>query len=146
MPVELSRKTQDSPARKPRSPDGDVSRLTTTELMARIAQDAQGLVKAELRLARTELHADVVGVLGRVQRMAIAFALLTAAAAAVLTAGVLALALVMPAWAAALAVAALLLGGGLIAGRAAKGDRKEPLERTRRHIKEDLEWAKEVRT
>src|SRR4051812_25116015 len=51
------------PPRKPGSSNGDVTRLSTTELMARIAQDAQGLVKAEISLAKTELRADLRGVL-----------------------------------------------------------------------------------
>jgi hypothetical protein len=85
--------------------------------------------------------------LATVRRAAVAFALLTATAVTLLAAAVLALALVMPAWAAALVVAAaLLLGAAVAAGLAARGRAKEPLERTRRHIKEELEWAKEIRT
>jgi uncharacterized membrane protein YqjE len=147
MPAELPRKSPEPASRAPRAADGDVSRLSTTGLMARIAQDAQGLVKAEIQLAKTELRADLHGMVATVRRAALAFALLGAGAAMLLVTAVLALSRVLPAWAAALVVAgALFASGGGAAAWAARGRNKPPLERTRRNLKENLHWAKEIAT
>jgi uncharacterized membrane protein YqjE len=147
MRGELPQKPPEPTARGSRRPDGDVSRLSTPELMARIAQDAQGLVKAEINLAKTELRADLHGLLATVRRGAVAIVLLAAGVAMLLATAVLALCLVLPAWAAALVVSgALLVSGGIAATWAARGRSKAPLERTRRNLKENLQWAKEIRT
>ena len=61
-----------------------------------------------------------------------------------LVAGAFALATVLPGWAAALIVAAAVLLVGTIAGLVGWGKRvKQPLEATRRTLKEDALWAKE---
>jgi uncharacterized membrane protein HdeD (DUF308 family) len=61
-----------------------------------------------------------------------------------LVAGVLALALVIPAWVAGLTVSgALLAVGGIIAMTSWRRRVSVPLERTRQTVTEDLHWAKE---
>ena len=61
-----------------------------------------------------------------------------------LVAGALALGTVIPEWAAALVVAAAVLAVGTVAGLLGWGKRvKQPLESTRRSLKEDALWAKE---
>jgi hypothetical protein len=50
-------------------------------------------------------------------------------------------------WAAALVVAAaLLVPGTILVMLAAKASPKSPLERTRKSLKQDLEWAKDQAT
>jgi uncharacterized membrane protein YqjE len=119
------------------------TRLSTTELVARIARDAQSLVKAEIQLARTELRADLQKVASSIRRLGAAIALGSAGAAMALVTVVLVLALFMPAWAAALIVTlALLVGAGASAALAWKARVRAPLERTRQNLKEDLQWTK----
>lgn len=109
-----------------------------------VAEDASALVKAEIDLAKAELTAAV-------QTKAMGGGLLTAAGALgwlglqalLITVGLL-LALVLPAWAAALIVtAALLLPAGVLA---LLGRRKlavpVSLDTTKANIEEDIAWTK----
>jgi hypothetical protein len=86
-----------SGARNPAPPAGrgnngrsraDVANLSTSELVGRIAQDAQGLVKAEVALARAELRGDLRDLLSRIQRLGTSAAFLFGAAAMLLTSAV----------------------------------------------------------
>jgi uncharacterized membrane protein YqjE len=121
----------------------DVSRLSTPELIARIAEDAQTLVKAEIQLAKTELRADVERAVRAVKRVGAAAGFLVAALVMLMVTLVLALAVIMPAWAAALVVAVVLLAGAAVAaGLAARARPGRPLERTRQNLREDLWWTR----
>jgi hypothetical protein len=122
----------------------DVSRLSTPELVARIAQDAQDLVKAEIQLAKSELRNTIQGVGSVAKRMAVAVVLGLGAYLTLLGAAVAGLSLVLETWAAALIVGSvLLLSALLLAVLGAKAAPKAPLERTRRSIQEDLKLAKD---
>ena len=122
----------------------EVSRLSTPELVARIAQDAQDLVKAEIQLAKSELRNTVQGVGAVAKRMAVAAVLALGAYFTLLAAAVAGLSLVLETWAAALIVGGvLLLSAALLAVLGAKAAPKDPLERTRRSIQEDLKLAKD---
>jgi len=130
----------------------DLSRLTTGELVSRIAQDAQGLVKAEIQLAKAELRADLTRMLATARRTGVALGFVTASLLVLVAAAVLALSTLMAAWAAALIVAAgLLIIGGMTAALAASSRPQAPLERTRQNLKqltelkEDLTWTKTKR-
>lgn len=99
-----------------RDPARPVAEQSTAELVQRATEQVSRLVREELALARIELaekgrHAGIgVGLFGGGGAMAL-FGL-----GALVAAGVLALALVIPAWAAALVVAAtLFLLAGLLA-------------------------------
>jgi hypothetical protein len=122
----------------------EVSKLSTPELVARIAQDAQGLVKAEIQLAKSELRSTVQGVGAVAKRMAVAGVLALGAYLTLLGAAVAGLSLVLETWAAALIVGGVLLASALLmALLGARAAPRSPLERTRRSIQEDLKLAKE---
>src|SRR5688572_1469952 len=83
----------------------DVSRLSTPELVARIAQDAQDLVKAEIQLAKSEVRNTVQGVGAAAKRFAIAIPLFLGGYFALIAAAIIGLTEVLLPWAAALVVA-----------------------------------------
>jgi hypothetical protein len=133
--------------RRSQGDPGDVSRLSTPELVARIAQDAQNLVKAEIQLAKSELRADVHGAVSAVKRLGAAAAFGVAALSMLLVTVVLALAEIMPAWAAALLVTvALSVATAVVLRLASRARPRHPLERIRRNIKEDLHWTQREKT
>jgi hypothetical protein len=117
----------------------EVAKLSTPELVARIAQDAQDLVKAEIQLAKSELRNTVQGVGAVAKRMAAAAVLGLGAYFTLLGAAVAGLSLVLETWAAALIVGGVLLVSALLlAMLGARAAPRSPLERTRRSIQEDL--------
>jgi len=119
---------------------------STLELVRSIAIDTSTLVRKEVELAKHELVEAVMARLQAAGAMAAAgvmgvFMLLFLALGAAA-----ALALVVPAWAAALIVAggfALLAAPAVLFGL--RKLRKPPLvpEQTKRTVKEDVEWAKQ---
>jgi hypothetical protein len=117
----------------------EVAKLSTPELVARIAQDAQDLVKAEIQLAKSELRSTVQSVGSVAKRMAVAGVLGLGAYFTLLGAAVAGLSLVLETWAAALIVGGVLLVSALLlAMLGARAAPRAPLERTRRSIQEDL--------
>jgi hypothetical protein len=125
----------------------DVSRLTTPELVARIAQDAQSLFKAEIHLAKTEVHDTVQEIGAAAKRFAIALPLFLGGYFALIAAAIIGLTEVLLPWAAALVVSAILLVPGIIlVMSAAKASPKSPLHRTRKSLKQDFELAKDQTT
>ena len=120
----------------------DIARLSTAELVGRIAQDAQRLVKLEVQLGKAELRADLHQGVATVKRLALAVGLAIVAALMVVVTLVLALAIVLPAWAAALIVTGLLSSAAGLAASHALRDRPLPLARTRQHVQTDLRWAR----
>ena len=125
----------------------DISHLSTAELVARIAQDAQNLVKAEIQLAKSELREDVKGAVSTVKRLGAAAGFGVAAVSMLLVTVVLALSEIMPAWAAALVVTVALTAATVVVLRLASRARPHgALERTRRNLKEDLHWSQRERT
>lgn len=111
-----------------------------------IAGNLQEIVRAELRLAKTEIAEELgktrtAGVLCGIALVMIIFSALFS-----LLAVVYALSLVMPAWAAALivaagsgAIAALCLGLGIKRFKSMRAARKTAVS-----LKENAEWAKQV--
>jgi hypothetical protein len=122
----------------------EVAKLSTPELVARIAQDAQDLVKAEIQLAKSEVRSTVQSVGAVAKRMAIAAVLGLGAYFTLLGAAVAGLSLVLETWAAALIVGGiLLLSALLLAKLGARAAPRAPLERTRRSLQEDLKLTKD---
>ena len=97
-----------------------------------------------MELAKVELKADLKAEVGMAKGLGVAGLCAIWAVSLILVAAALALGTMMAAWAAALLVAAVVLIVGGIAGMVGWGKRvKEPLETTRRTLKEDVQWAKE---
>ena len=123
---------------------GAVERLSNRELLGHISESAVLLVKKEVELARTELKADLKAELGMVKGLGVAGLCALFAVNMMLVALALALGHLVPDWAGALIVAAGVLLVGTLAGVIGWGKRvKNPLEATRRTLKEDVQWAKE---
>jgi uncharacterized membrane protein YqjE len=123
---------------------GDSERSMGT-VLSEIVGDLQGIVRAEVRLARAEVKEE----LAAARRGTIFFAggamVLALALALVLLALVYALATVWPAWAAALAVAGLTAAAGaalMAAGRRAFSAVELPPPRTATTVRENIQWAK----
>lgn len=120
--------------------DGPSTRALVGEIGSQLVQLAQ----TEMELARVELASDVRS--GR--RTMVGLGVATVAALAGLTlllvGVVLALAMLMPGWLAALIVAAVVFGVGAAAGYVGWQHRpRSPLALTRKSLKEDWEWLKE---
>ena len=124
--------------------DGEPGALSNKELLARIMAEGSTLVRKEIELARAEVIADlkaearVATALGAGAIMGLCG--LTLALVTI----ILALALVMPGWAAGLIVtAAVLIGAGVTAAVGWSRRVRAPLERTRKHLKNDVQFMKE---
>lgn len=123
-----------------RSPWRDRS---TVELVREIASKTTTLASKEIALARTEIKNDVAAELAAVKSFAVAAVAGLLTACMLLVAAAFALATVTAGWLAALAIAG---GTFLVAAVAAligwRSHVARPLDRTRKTLKEDLEWAK----
>ncbi|HYD48638.1 MAG TPA: phage holin family protein [Terriglobales bacterium] len=118
--------------------------LSTMDLMGEIASKTALLVRKEVDLARTELKADLQSELSMVKRLAIAGVAGMAALNLLLVAAVFALAPYLDARFGALLLAGALVLITLIAGVTGwKQHVGQPLARTRKTLKEDVQWAKE---
>src|SRR5690606_29366641 len=116
------------------------------DIVQNIANNLQDIVRAELRLAKTEM-------MDRARRMGRAAGMLAAGVALLALAGLLlvtmvvgALALAMPVWAAALIVAVVLgaIGGGLaVVGRIRLKETNLRPDQTIDNVKGDVEWLKQ---
>jgi len=121
-----------------------IESMSNKELLHHVVQNATLLAKKEVELAKAELKADLKNEIAMVKGLTVAGLCAIWAVSMILVAIAFALARVMPDWAAALVVAAGVLLVGTVAGMVGWGKRvKEPLETTRRTLKEDLQWAKE---
>lgn len=134
--------------RDPSQGDPELEGLSTPQLMSRLSEQTSELFSAELRLAKAEIqqsvkHAGIgVGLFGGAGTL-VWFALGTLVAAAVL-----ALDLVLPAWAAALVVAGLLLAAAAVLGLVGKKQVDQatpPVSATQTNVQRDVETVKEAR-
>jgi putative superfamily III holin-X len=127
-------------------PVDPLRRMRTKELVTEVARKAGQLARKEVELARVELRADLrseirmasgLGVAGLCAILGVQL-LLTALVLGLMEAGLL------PGWAAALIVAAVVFGVGAGVGLWGWGRRvRRPLDTTRRSLQEDVRWAKE---
>lgn len=111
-----------------------------------VAEDISTLVKAEIALAKAELAEDLKAqVAGPAAFAAAGVAGWLALQGVLITAG-FALALVLPAWAAAGIVTAVLLviaaGAALIGKRKLKEKKPAPLQTTKANVEKDVAWTK----
>lgn len=111
-----------------------------------IVGNVQDIVRSELRLARTELTEELAKARKGAVLVAVGSLLLWFSALFVLVAIVYALSLVMPAWAAAAAVA--LAVGAIAAVCVSVGIKRvksmRPVPKTTDTVKENVEWAKQL--
>lgn len=124
----------------------DLRDATLPELLGKFASDAALLVRQELDLARAELTRNVRAA-GEAAGAVGAAAALGVGAFGALTACIIsALAIVLPAWLAALVVTVLYGAGALVLARGAKqrltAALTEKPEQTIDTLKEDVEWTK----
>ena len=121
-----------------------VEGLSNRELVGHITESAVLLAKKEIELARTEIKADLKAEIGMVKGLGVAGVCALLGAAMLLVTLTLALGNFMSEWLAGVLVTALVLTVGTVAGVVGWGKRvKNPLEATRRTLKEDAQWAKE---
>lgn len=121
-----------------------VQGMTNRELIRYTIESATQLAKKEIELAKSELRSDITKEVAMAKGLGVAGLCAIWAVSLMLVAAVFALATVIPGWAAALIVAAAVLLVGTIAGLVGWGKRvKQPMEATRRTLKEDVLWAKE---
>ena len=129
--------------------EGEAERLreeSIAELLRRLSRETTLLVRQEVELARAELTAKG-RVVGQSAGMFGAGTLLGLGAFAALTACIImALALAMPGWLAALIVAVIYGAGAgisVVAGRRRLAEAGSPLpEQTAQTLKEDVAWVK----
>lgn len=130
------------------SSQSDPTGLSTPELMDRLSHQVSELVSAELRLARAEVKASArhaglgLGLFGTAGVLSLyAVGVLVAAA-------VLGLAVVWPAWLAALVVGVALLvavGVAALTGRSQVQQAPPPLQESAQSVQQDLEAVKGAR-
>ena len=117
---------------------------STGELVSELFEQSTKLVKTEVALAKAELLSDLKQEVKVAEGLGIAAVCALCGLNLLLMAGVLALAQLLPAWAAALVVAAIILATGAVTGALGWGRRvTNPLARTQKTLKEDVRWAKE---
>jgi hypothetical protein len=117
---------------------------STGELVSELFKQSAELVKKEVALAKSEVLVEVKQEVKMAERLGVAAVCALCGLNLLLVAAAMALAHVLPAWAAALVVAGVVLLVGALAAWLGWGKRvKQPLERTQRTLKEDVRWAKE---
>ena len=123
---------------------GNPRRLSTPQLIARIAEAGTLLVEKEVALAREELRSDVRAEIGSAKLLAGALVAGLIGVTVLLVAAVFVLSRWMAPWAAALTVGGALLAAGAALGLLGWGRLVlAPLAVTRKTVTEDLQWVKE---
>jgi hypothetical protein len=124
--------------------DGSARSLSSRELITEITAKASQLVKKEVDLARAEIRADLKSELAMVKSLGIAAVAALIGLTVLVVAGVLALATIIPGWAAGLIVGGGVLVLAVIVGYVGWTRRvTTPLPMTRQTLKEDMQWVKE---
>jgi hypothetical protein len=121
-----------------------VTRLSTARLVKEIASQAGLLVKKHVALARTELKADARTEAKAAGGLGIAAVGAIVTITLLLVTVVLALAQVLPGWAAGLIVSGFMaVVVGVVAGVSWSRRVRKPLERSRRELRRDIRFTKE---
>jgi hypothetical protein len=121
-----------------------VASLSTGELIKEVMTEVGQLARTHIDLAVNEARADLRAEAGAAQRLTVAALAALATANLLLVTAVMALALVMPGWAAGLIVTGVAGLVAVIAGLLGWRKRvQKPMDRTRRELKEDVKWTKE---
>lgn len=127
-------------------PENDKSafgEMNSTQLAVETIQAAMSLVRSEVALAKVELRADMESELAGVRGLGIAAVCAIVTVSLLTVSGALALAIVIPGWAAALSVAGVAAIPSAIFGVIGWKKLKVPLSRTRKSLVEDARWLKE---
>lgn len=109
-----------------------------------VAEDASALIRAEIDLAKAELGASVKPKAAGAGLLVGAGVLAWLGVQGLLITAALALAVVLPGWAAALVVTVVLLAAGGVLGLVGKRKLATPvsLDTTKQNVEEDVAWAK----
>lgn len=119
--------------------------VSTRDLVGEVARKASDLARKEVELAKAELRADMRAEIKMASGLGVAGLCAIFTVQLLLTAVVLALmeAQILPGWAAALIVAAVVLAIGTGVGLWSWARRvKKPLGTTRRSMQENVRWVK----
>jgi hypothetical protein len=118
--------------------------LSTAELIREITREVGVLVRKQIELTKAELREDLRSEAAAAGGLGVGAIAALLALNMIFVTIALALARVMPGWAAGLIVTGFLLGIAAIAGLVGWSKRvRTPLARTRRSLKEDIKWTKE---
>ena len=118
--------------------------LSNRALIREITSKVSVLAHKELELAKAEIRADMKAELATVKALGIAAIAALIGVNLLLVAPILALALVIPGWVAALAVGGVILVIAAIIGYIGwRLHVRGPLSLTRQTLKEDMRWVKE---
>jgi hypothetical protein len=121
-----------------------VTQMSTPALLEEITEQVSLLAKKQIELAKTEVLADLRQEAGVIGGIGIAAVLGLGGAILLLVTGVLALALLMPAWMAGGTVTGVTLLAAAILGLVSWRRRvRQPLARTRTTLEDDVKFAKE---
>jgi hypothetical protein len=124
----------------PRSLD----RLGTSAMVKRLVGQVELLAKKEIELGKTELRADLRKEARAAGGLGIAAVVGIITVALLLVTVILALSLVLPAWAAGLMVSGVTLAVTVVLALVSWGQRvRDPLARTRQSLKENVKWTRE---
>jgi fatty acid desaturase len=125
--------------------DGASARgLSNRELIREITGKVSLLAHKELALLKAEIRADLKAELTTVKALAIAAVAALIGVNLLFVAAVLALALVIPGWLAALVVAGIvLIIAGIVGYIGWRRAVTRPLPLTRQTLKEDMQWVKD---
>jgi uncharacterized membrane protein YqjE len=132
-----------APGRTHTPPPPRPNALPSGQLMAETAREAIALVRSQIELAKVELKQDLQSEIKAAKGLSIAAVCGLMMLNMLLVAVAFALVTVMPAWAAALAIAGVVAFVGGIAGVFGWKHVKVPLVRTRKSVEEDVRWVKE---
>ena len=114
------------------------------ELFGQLIHQTTDLLKAELELARAETRAGIQSAISRIGMMLAAAVFGMVAVGCFAASLVLALATRLEPWSAALIVGGVLMVVALGVVMAARSiGEKKPLAKTRKTLKEDVQWAKD---
>jgi Flp pilus assembly protein TadB len=119
---------------------------TAGDIMQDVVRDLGSIVRGEIQLAKTEMSEKATKAARGGTQLGVAAAIGYLGGAAIVTACIAALAMVIALWAAALVVGVLLCVTALVlfsAGWKELKQAKPVPERTTRSLREDLEWAKQ---
>lgn len=122
----------------------DVDRESLTDLFRRLMNDLVDMIELQIELAKQEARDDLMSTLRGAGLLIAAGAVAFIAVNIFVVAIVLALALILPGWLAALLVGLVLVVIAVILGLIGKAKiRTQPLAVTRQTVQEGIAWAKE---
>ncbi|MEO8053733.1 MAG: phage holin family protein [Acidobacteriota bacterium] len=114
------------------------------DLLAKLTGSVRSLATKEVELAKAELRSDVRSSLAMAKGLGVAAVCGLLGVNMLLVALVLALAQILPGWAAALIVAAPFILAAAVAGAIGWARRvRQPLANTRASLMENLEWVRD---